>query len=61
MSTVIQETHAAGRGELDDWLREMGARALALDALRDLRGRGDLTADEVETARRRLLGSAPQE
>jgi hypothetical protein len=59
MSTVIQDAHATGRGELDDWLREMGARALALDALRDLRGRGDLTADEAETARRRLLEAVP--
>jgi hypothetical protein len=59
MSTVTRDAQPTGP-ELDDWLREMGARALALDALRDLRGRGDLTADEAETARRRLLGSAPQ-
>lgn len=60
MSTVIQEARATGRDELDDWLREMGGRALALDALRDLRGRGALTADEAATARRRLLGPALQ-
>jgi hypothetical protein len=60
MSTVIHETPAASLGESDDWLREMGVRALALDALRDLRGRGDLTAAEAAAARRRLLGTAPR-